>query len=252
MFAAQFGLEIDYRAIEATPETFGPGVGELVRAGGRGCNVTVPFKGDAWRLATLCSERATRAEAANTLVFTSGDWFADNTDGGGLVGDLQDNLGLKLAGARICLLGAGGAAGGVLAALLQSAPDILVIANRTQARAVELAARHADLGPVESTTLSDLGGQQPFDLLINATSLGHRGEAPAIEASWFKPGGLCYDMNYGRAAEPLRARCAALKTDYSDGLGMLVGQAALSFRLWTGKSPDQAAVLAALRGSPGE
>ena len=252
LFAAQFGLEIDYRAVETTAESFGPGVGELARAGGRGCNITVPFKGDAWRLATLCSERATRAEAANTLVFTAKDWFADNTDGGGLVGDLQDNLGLQLAGARICLLGAGGAAGGVLAALLQAGPDALVIANRTEARAAELAARHADLGPVESGTLSAVGELEPFDLLINATSLGHQGKAPDIEASRIKSGGLCYDMNYGQAAEPLRARCAELQIDYSDGLGMLVGQAALSFRLWTGKSPDQAAVLAALRRPPGE
>ena len=252
LFAAQFGLDIDYRAIEATPESFGAGVSELVRSGGRGCNITVPFKGDAWRMATLCSERATRAEAANTLVFTASDWFADNTDGGGLVGDLQDNLGLKLAGSRICLLGAGGAAGGVLAALLQAKPESLVIANRTEARAVELAERHTDLGPVQSATLDALGGHEPFDLLINATSLGHRNEAPGMEASWFKPGGLCYDMNYGGAAEPLRARCAKLQINYSDGLGMLVGQAALSFQLWTGKRPDLAPVLAELRSSPGE
>lgn len=252
LFAEQFGLDIDYRAIEATSESFGPAVGELVREGGRGCNITVPFKGDAWRLATLCSERATRAEAANTLVFTSGEWFADNTDGGGLVGDLQDNLGLGLAGARICLLGAGGAAGGVLAALLQASPESLVIANRTETKAAELVDRHSDLGPVQSEALDALGKQRPFDLLINATSLGHRNEAPAIESSWFRPGGLCYDMNYGRAAEPLRARCAEMQINYSDGLGMLVGQAALSFRLWTGKNPDQGPVLAALRRSPGE
>ena len=252
LFADQFGLDIDYQAIEATPETFGPGVAELVRTGGCGCNITVPFKGDAWRLATTCSERATRAEAANTLVFTAGNWFADNTDGGGLVGDLHESLGLKLAGARICLLGAGGAAGGVVAALLQANPEALVIVNRTEARAAELVARHADLGPVESDTPDTLGKHQPFDLLINATSLGHRNEAPGIEASWFKPGGLCYDMNYGRAAGPLRARCKELQIDYSDGLGMLVGQAALSFQLWTGKRPDQMPVLAALRGSPGE
>ena len=252
LFAAQFGLDIDYQAIEATAETFGPGVGELARTGGRGCNITVPFKRDAWRLATLCSERATRAEAANTLVFTAGDWFADNTDGGGLVGDLQDNLGLKLQGSRICLLGAGGAAGGVVAALLQAHPQSLVIANRTETRATELVGRHTDLGPVESEALGGMPEQQPFDLLINATSLGHHNEAPAIEASWLKPGGLCYDMNYGRAAKPLRAKCAELQVDYSDGLGMLVGQAALSFQLWTGKCPQQTPVLAALRASPGE
>ena len=252
LFAAQFGLEIDYQAIEATAETFGPGVGELARTGGRGCNITVPFKADAWRLATMCSERATRAEAANTLVFTAGDWFADNTDGGGLVGDLQENLGLKLAGARICLLGAGGAAGGVVAALLQAHPESLVIVNRTEARAAELVERHADLGPVESEALVSVDEHQPFDLLINATSLGHHNEAPGIEASWFKPSGLCYDMNYGRAAEPLRKKCAELQVNYSDGLGMLVGQAALSFQMWTGKRPEQASVLAALRGSPGE
>lgn len=252
LFAEQFGLEIDYRAIESTAEAIGPDIGKLAREGARGCNITVPFKGDAWRLATTCSERATRAEAANTLVFSASEWYADNTDGGGLVSDLQDNLGLQLAGARICLLGAGGAAGGVVAALLQSRPATVVIANRTESKAAELAERHADLGPVDSASPPELGGHGAFDLLINATSLGHLDQAPGIDKAWIKPGGLCYDMNYGRASEPLRGRCREMQIDYSDGLGMLVGQAALSFRLWTGEIPDQRRVLMALRGTPWE
>jgi shikimate dehydrogenase len=248
MFGAQLALNVDYRAIEATQASFAGLLRALAGDGGRGCNVTVPLKRDAWQLAGRCSDAAARACAANVLVFGDGDdWFADNTDGRGLVDDLQSGPGCELKDARICLLGAGGAAAGVLGALLQTGPQAVVIANRTLERAADLAARHADLGAVEPCTPDGIGTRGPFDLFVNATSLGHEASAPLIDPQWLTAGGLCYDLNYGRAAAPLRETCAAVGIPYSDGLGMLVGQAALSFELWTGQRPDTAPVLQALR-----
>jgi len=249
LFADQFGLQIDYRAIEATPDTFPGHVRRLAREGGRGCNVTMPLKHEAWKLAKRCSENARRARAANTLVFEDErDWFADSTDGMGLVGDLGNLPGLRLEGARVCLLGAGGAAASVLASLLGAGPDLVYIANRTRDRARQLAESHADLGTVDSGTPDDLDSLPPFDLFINATSLGHEGRAAGLSASWLRASGFCYDMNYGEAARPLKAFCEQQHIPYSDGLGMLVGQAALSFKLWTRREPDTGAVLSTLRG----
>ena len=248
MFGAQLGLDVDYRAIEATHASFSRLLRTLAKEGGRGCNVTVPLKRDAWQLAGRCSDSAARACAANVLVFrNSNGWFADNTDGPGLVDDLQSRPGRKLTDARICLLGAGGAAAGVLGALLQARPQAVVIANRTLERAAALAARHADLGAVEPCTPDGIGARGPFDLFVNATSLGHEGSAPLIDPRWLTAGGLCYDLNYGPAAGPLQENCAASGIPYSDGLGMLVGQAALSFEAWTGQRPEAAPVLEALR-----
>jgi shikimate dehydrogenase len=246
-FARQLGLVVDYQAIEATPESFPGQLRDLIANGGRGCNVTVPLKQAAWMLAADSSSSAQRARAANTLVF-DGDIFADNTDGQGLLDDLSTLPGALLEGARICLLGAGGAAAGILASLMNARPKRVVIANRTPARAQELADRHADLGRIDTCALGDLSEQGPFDLLINATSRGHQGSAPALEAAWFTPGGLCYDLNYGSAAAPLKRTCETADIPYADGLGMLVGQAALSFELWTGKRPDVSPVLRELRG----
>jgi shikimate dehydrogenase len=243
LFAQQFGLDVDYRAIEAEPGKLGLLVRELVNEGGRGCNITAPLKNEAWRLATRCSDDANRAEAANTLVFAGTEWFADNTDGAGLVHDLRRIDPDSLESRRICLLGAGGAAAGVLAALLAQRPGAVVIANRTLEKARDLGNRHADLGEVSVCTPADLPGQSPFDLVINATSLGHSGATPEIESGWLNRNGRCYDMNYGAAAAPLAERCAELAIPYSDGLGMLVGQAALSFRLWTGRIPETQAVM---------
>ena len=249
-FARQLGLRVDYRAIEASPQSFAERVRELAAAGGRGCNVTVPLKHAAWILANRCSDTAARAQAANTLLF-DGDIYADNTDGQGLVNDLLSLPGGRIAGARVCLLGAGGAAAGVLAALLQACPEHIVIANRTLSRADELVSRHADLGPVQSCVPDDIARQGPFDLLINATSHGHRGATPVIEAAWISPRGLCYDLNYGEAAAPLQRTCMTAGINYSDGLGMLVHQAALSFALWTDRKPAVAPVLEGLR-QPGQ
>jgi shikimate dehydrogenase len=248
LFAEQCGLEVDYRAIEATTATFPTLVAELAASGGRGCNVTVPLKHEAWKLAARSSESAARAKAANTLVFhDSGSWYADSTDGKGLVNHLETLPGCRLRGSRLCLVGAGGAVASVLGALLEAEPKIVFIANRTRERADELVESHSGLGEMATGALEDLDSLEPFDLIINATSLGHSGGAPALEEKWFGAGGLCYDMNYGDAAEPLRRLCRKHRIRYSDGLGMLVGQAALSFKLWTGLSPDSRAVLASLR-----
>ena len=251
-FGQQCGLAVEYGAIAATAETFPGKVEELAAAGGRGCNVTVPFKHDAWRLAQRRSARADLAEAANTLVFDADGWFAENTDGGGLLFDLETGAGVVLKGARICLLGAGGAAAGVTAALLQAQPSLLLIANRSADRAVALAARHAHLGNVAGGGLDAIAARGPFDVVLNATSLGHAGGAPGLQSGCPGPGGLCYDLNYGRAAEPLRAACAQSNILYRDGLGMLVGQAALSFELWTGQRPDPLPVIDELRAAARE
>jgi len=251
-FADQCGLELDYQATDATPETFPALVKDLALSGGRGCNVTVPLKHSAWKMAGRSSESAARAKAANTLVFNGADdWYADSTDGMGLISDLQSISGCRLTGARLCLLGAGGAAASVLGALLESKPDSIVIANRTKQRAIDLAQAHAGLGTIDVCTPGELGAGVVFDVLINATSQGHGGAAPEISSSWLRPGGLCYDMNYAGAAEPLKAWCLKNNIRYSDGLGMLVGQAALSFSLWTNQAPDTTKVLRELRGTPG-
>lgn len=251
-FAEQCGLNVDYRAIEATSESFPELTRTLAMQDGRGCNITAPFKNAAWKLANRCSDSATRARAANTLVFESVDqWYADSTDGRGLVNDLLSIPSPEMAASRICLMGAGGAAASVLAALLQTRPETVVVANRSIDRADLLAESHSDLGTVDVCTPANLQSEAPFDLIINATSLGHSGQAPAMMNAWLNPGGLCYDMNYGAAAEPLRRECMDKGIRYSDGLGMLVEQAALSFRLWTGKNPDASEVLDQLRGAPG-
>ena len=248
MFGSQCGLEVDYRAIEATAETFPRRVSDLASRGGRGCNVTVPLKREALKLARRCSEGARLARSVNTLVFSGpDDWYGDSTDGRGLVNDLKASGACALRGARICLLGAGGAAGGVLGDLLAEGPSAVIIANRTVQRAADLANAHAGLGDVMACAPEDIDGLGPFDLVLNATSLGHHGRAPGVSAAWLQPGALCYDMNYGAAAEPLQRLCQERDIRYRDGLGMLVGQAALSFELWTGKRPTADEVLEDLR-----
>jgi shikimate dehydrogenase len=248
LFAAQCGLKIDYRAIQATSSSFPELVTGLAENGGRGCNITAPLKHDAWKLASQCSDSALRARAANTLVFNDArDWFADSTDGMGLVNDLESLPGCELRGARVCLLGAGGAAASVLGALLQAGPEIIYVANRTRQRAEDLVKAHSTMGSLDFGTPTDLDSVPPFDLIINATSQGHSGIPAGLSPDWFTGQAFCYDMNYAEASAPLRALCEQENIPYSDGLGMLVRQAALSFNLWTGQTPDTAPVLQNLR-----
>lgn len=241
-FARQAGLAVDYRAIETPLGRLEEALQAFTLSGGHGCNITLPLKGEAMQLAVHCSEHVALAEAANTLVRTGDAWRAETTDGIGLIEDLKA-AGLALDGARVAILGAGGATGGILAALLDANPGEVAIYNRTERTAFNLARRHQHLGPVFGTGLNALAGAGRFDLLLNATSTGHKGQLPPISPSLFAPGAHCYDLNYGGAAEPLRGWCHEHKIAFRDGLGMLVEQAAASFNLWTGFRPDTAPVI---------
>jgi len=247
-FAAQTGERLRYEAICVEPGTFAEAVAAFQDAGGRGLNVTLPFKQEAFAIADVASERATRAGAANTLCFDpAGRRQADNTDGVGLLRDLRDNHRIALEGRRVLLLGAGGAARGVVAPLLAAGPQCLVIANRTHARAVDLAHRFRAHGPVSAVTLEAVEGRE-FDLLINATSASLQDQIPDIPASAVAKGACCYDMMYAAEATPFMrwARDSAAGCSL-DGTGMLVEQAAEAFYLWRGIRPRTREVIAALR-----
>ncbi len=245
-FAAQTGDRIEYSALLAPLDGFRATARHFFESGGRGANVTLPFKVEAFALADGASARARAAGAANFLAWRDGRIHADNTDGAGLVADLRGNLGAGLRGARILLVGAGGAARGVLGPLLAEAPRGVVIANRTPERARELAARFAAHGSLEACALDAIPAGA-FDVVLNATSTSTHGEALPIPASVFGPGTLAYDMAYGRAADAFLASARARSARTSDGLGMLVEQAAESWLLWRGLRPATAEVLAALR-----
>jgi shikimate dehydrogenase len=248
-FATQTGLEVEYTAIESDEETFPARLSVFARAGGLGCNITAPLKHLAYRLAADTDDDAQRAGAANTFLRRKdGGWSASNTDGAGLVHDLQSGLGIALASFRICILGAGGAVAGILASLLKASPSDIVIVNRTLSRAVTLAQRHRQAGDIQVETPDQIEKMAPFDLVINATSLGHHGKTPRLPSSLLATEGLCYDLNYGAASHPLRDHCQRNNIRYSDGLGMLVAQAGVSFELWTGQQPDVAGIIAKLRG----
>lgn len=244
-FAAQGGDALHYEARLVPAGTFAQHAREFFGEGAKGANVTLPYKEEAFTLATVRTARAQRAGAVNTLTPLAGGLEGDNTDGAGLLADLEGPLGLSLAGRRIALLGAGGAARGVAGPLLERNPALLFIANRTPERAASLAERFADLGSVQAGTLEALQG--PFDVVINATSTSTRGEPLALPRGLFGPGTVAYDMAYGPAAEAFLAPARALGARTSDGLGMLVAQAAEAFFRWRGRRPDTAPVLAALR-----
>ncbi|HPP45908.1 MAG TPA: shikimate dehydrogenase [Accumulibacter sp.] len=248
-FATQCAQDLRYTAILAPLDGFAAAIAGFIAAGGRGANVTVPFKEEAFRLATRLSERARIAGAVNTLTFDVGDIVGDNTDGEGLWRDLSRNLGQPLAGKRILLLGAGGAARGVVAPLLASTPERLTIANRTPAKAQRLAELFAADGAVSGVAYADLAGQR-FDLVINATAASLTGELPPLPAAIFAADSLAYDMMYGRGETPFLAfarQNGAARG--SDGLGMLVEQAAESFRLWRGVRPSTQELIARLRAT---
>lgn len=248
LFARQTGQDLTYRLFDFTPEELAPRVGEFFATGGRGLNVTVPHKVAAVEIATNLTARASHAGAVNTLAAQeNGSILGDNTDGAGLVRDLCDNQGLVITHRRILIVGAGGATRGVLAPLLALEPTEIVIANRTPERARGMAAAFADLGQTHGVAFEELP-QEPFDLVINATSASLSGEVPAITPSVIGPRTVCYDMAYGKTDTAfvtwaIRQGCARA----IPGWGMLVEQAAESFRVWRGVKPNTAAVLAALR-----
>lgn len=247
-FARQTGQDLTYERIETGPSSFSPAALAFFAEGGRGLNVTMPFKPEAARLCTELTPRAQRAGAVNTLhLLPDGTLAGDNTDGTGLVRDLLDNQGLAVAGRRVLLLGAGGAARGVLAPLLELQPRALVVANRSAERAHELARLFADAGPVSGCDFGGLGNE-PFDLLVNATSASLAGEALPLPPTVAEAHSFCYDMAYGAEDTPfMRWAQARGCTRSAMGLGMLVEQAAEAFLFWRGVRPDTAAVLAALK-----
>ena len=235
---------------------FADALHHFAATGGRGCNVTVPFKLDAAHIATHRSERVLLAGAANTLTLADGAIVADNTDGLGLVADLTRNAGIELAGRDVLLIGAGGAAAGALGPLLQAGPRRIVVANRTLARAQALVQAHAALAALQKTELfalatqgleADLAPNHRFDLVINASASSLAGDAVPVPASVLRPGSLAYDMMYGAAAQGFLDWASAHGAHARDGLGMLVEQAAEAFAIWRGVRPPGAPVLAELR-----
>ena len=246
-FARQTGEALEYVALDVEPDAFGERVGAFRAHGGRGLNVTVPLKEIAFRYADAPTARAQRAGAVNTLRFElGGGVLGDNTDGPGLVRDLVHNLGVPLRGRRVLMLGAGGAARGVLGPLLDEAPGALVVANRTPGRARTLAGEFAGQGPVEACALDAIPGGG-FDVVINATASGLAGDTPPIDARNLAPGACCYDMMYAAGPTAFLARAAALgAARLADGRGMLVEQAAESFHLWRGVRPRTGPVIDAL------
>jgi shikimate dehydrogenase len=246
-FARQTGRNLIYSAVLVPENAFAAYVQRFGELGGKGANVTLPFKHEAWTLCLHRSARAERAGAVNTLWFdASGHLCGDNTDGVGLVRDMTVNHGWKLEDARILLVGAGGAARGVLPALLACRPRRLYIANRTPARALELTQAFVDLGPIQGGDFGSVSGH--FDYVVNATSASLHGEVPALAHEVMHGVLGCYDMMYGRGLTAFNAWAGKEGVrNCVDGLGMLVEQAAEAFLIWHGVRPQTAPVLAQLR-----
>jgi shikimate dehydrogenase len=246
-FARETGQEMRYDAILAPEDEFAATVASFRQRGGKGLNVTVPFKLEACRIADRLTERADAAHAVNTLALGYDGILGDNTDGMGLVRDIASNLKFTLTSARILLMGAGGAARGVLLPLLQNQPRMLMIANRTRSKADELQHRFSRYGVVMSADYADLKGQQ-FDLVINSTSASLKGELPALPPGVFADGSLAYDMMYGTGRTPfLKFAQEQGAARLADGFGMLVEQAAESFFVWRGVRPKTAPVIEILK-----
>lgn len=251
-FAELTGQRLRYERELAPLDGFIATVQTFRAAGGLGCNVTVPFKHEAAALATCRSPEVTLAGAANTLSFDGDAIRADNTDGPGLVADITRNAGVPLAGREVLLIGAGGAAAGVLGPLIHQRPCRITIANRTVARATELAQRHGALAAqdgvnVHACSLNATELTAGFDVVINATASSLEGANVPVPASVLKPGALALDMMYGPAAQGFMGWAATHGARPRDGLGMLVEQAAESFLIWRGVRPPSATVLAELR-----
>jgi len=250
LFAKQTGEDLEYIAIQAPIDDFSDVVRDFFERGGLGLNVTVPFKEEAWKLADRRTGRAGKAGAANTLYLDKDRQLtADNTDGAGLVADLVDNHGVSLSGARILVLGAGGAVRGVLGPLLQQKPASLTIANRTVAKAQGLVLLFAeDAGQAAVDACGFATPDTPFDVIINGTSASLQGDLPPLAPAVVGPDTVVYDMMYSLDATPFNQWALEQGAErVFDGLGMLVEQAAESFRVWRGLSPDTAPVIEELR-----
>jgi shikimate dehydrogenase len=248
-FARATRQDMSYELLPAPLDGFAATVRRFAAEGGRGLNITVPFKLEAYAIASERSPRAREAEACNTLAWRDDHWYADNTDGVGLMRDLTHNLRESLAGRDVLVLGAGGAARGILGPMLLQSPRSVVVVNRTERRAAELAASFAADGPIATALAARLAGKR-FHVVINATSIGVNGDVP--ESLWperaFADGGLAYDLVYADGATPFlrwALRNGAART--ADGIGMLIEQAAESFALWRGVRPETEPVFSLLR-----
>ena len=249
-FAEATGQAMVYDRLLCPLDGFADSAAAFAAAGGRGCNVTVPFKFDAFKLVQRHSERAELAQAANVLSFEATGWVAHNSDGIGLVRDIVRNAGVPLHGTRVLLIGAGGAAAGALGPLIEAGPAELTVANRSLDKAQALLQRHASLAAQHGTALAarplaDCG--TAFDVVINATATSLQGAEIPVAADVLRPGGLALDMMYGPAAAGFMAWAEQHGARSRDGLGMLVEQAAEAFFIWRGVRPDTAPVLSALR-----
>lgn len=245
MFAEQTGQDMSYEAIEAPLDGFADTIRRLRDEGYLGCNVTVPFKFEAYALCTRLGERAREAKAVNTMIFRDGEILGANTDGAGLIADIEKNLDFKLMWKDALLLGAGGAAAGVLWPLFNAGVGV-DIANRTLDKAQALAKEFEGAGTVRARSYGDLAGRQ-YDLVVNATSSGLKDELPPLPDGLFKPGALAYDMMYGRETPFMAYARKQGASAVADGLGMLVEQAAEAFYLWRNVRPDTKPVLEKLR-----
>ena len=244
LFALQTDQKLQYELLQVTPENLETAIRQFQRTGGKGLNITVPHKGAVTRLVDQVSERAATAGAVNTLAFQDGRIIGDNTDGIGLLRDLVVNLGLALEGANILILGAGGATRGIIGPLLEMQPSSLCIANRTVDKAEALVEKFSASGPVSASQFSVVPTTEAYNLIINATSAGLKGEAPPYPAAAISATTFCYDLSYGLKPTPFsvwaRDNGAARSVM---GWGMLVEQAAESFNIWRGVRPDTAPVL---------
>ena len=250
LFAKQTGHAITYSRLEVAPEALNERVVEFFAADGKGLNVTLPHKQAACLIARERTPRAEMAGAVNTLVLRNNSVFGDNTDGAGLIADLTRNLAFALQGTRILVLGAGGAARGVLGPLLEADPEYLEIANRNDERAVELAHEFSTLGTVHGCGF-DAIADSTFDLVLNATSASLQDAIPPIPPQVIGPTTLCYDMAYGRGDTAFTRWAKSAGAGRAEtGWGMLVEQAAESFLLWRGVKPDTAPVIAAVKATP--
>jgi len=249
-FAAQTGQALHYDRLLCPLDGFADTVRRFAADGGRGCNITVPFKFDAFALAARRTDRATLAGAANILRFDAEGWLADNADGCGLVRDIERNAGHALAGQRVLVIGAGGGAAGALGPLLAARPAQLVLANRSVDKAQALVARHAAPAraagaELHATGLADCG--EAFDVVVNASASSLQGAGIPVSPSVLRAGSLALDMMYGPAAQGFVAWAAQHGAVGRDGLGMLVEQAGEAFFVWRGLRPDTAPVLAELQ-----
>jgi len=248
LFALQTGQDLQYDLLDITPEKLEQAVRLFQSSGGRGLNITVPHKRSVCMLCDHLSERASTAGAVNTLIFRDNEIIGENTDGIGLLRDLVINLDLAIEGTDILILGAGGATRGILGPLLEMSPNSVTIANRTRDKAEALKERFSDLGPVHVSGFDDVPEDIEFDLIINATSAGVHGETPPFPIGALTGQPICYDLSYGLKPTPF----TVWARDHGAGRavmgwGMLVEQAAESFRLWRGVRPETAPVLKQIR-----